>query len=233
MSVVSIDEVHVFQADISPEGLVDLDLCWKLLGEVERTRAERFRYDLHRDRYVRAHGQLQIVLADYLNMGGGRVAIETKAGGKPFIPGHDIQFNMSHSADVAVNAITMVDAIGIDVELFDRRVEVDDLSAHYYTQAEQNLLSGLSTEERHQAFFWLWTAKEARMKLTGEGLALDPRNIDVGFQANRPATYKLPLAPLAHPLPVQFDNFEGACTVAGFSKLNPVVRSMEDLLLRS
>jgi len=227
------NSVHVFHADIGAEGAIDLDHCWEILGDAERTRANRFRYDLHRERYVRAHGQLRMILAHYLGQPDGAISIETKKGGKPYVASGDLHFNMSHSADTAVYGISRAGHIGIDVELFDRRVEVDELSAHYYTGAEQEILSAMGSVERHKAFFWLWTAKEARMKLTGEGLALDPRKIDVVVNEGKPHSYRLPTDPLAHLAAVELPDFAGACTVAGLHQPLCEVKSLEALAVRS
>ncbi|PHQ69963.1 MAG: hypothetical protein COB93_06680 [Sneathiella sp.] len=224
--------VHVFHADIGTNGPINLEHCWAILGEAERARAKRFRYDLHRERYVRAHGQLRQILAHYLGQPDNAVEIETEQGGKPFLTCRDLHFNMSHSADTAVFGISEEGHIGIDVELFDRRVEVDELSAHYYTGAEQETLAALQTQERHEVFFWLWTAKEARMKLTGEGLALDPRKIDVAVEAGRPHSYRMPTEPAAHLAAVDLDGLAGACTVAGLREIYCDVKSIEDLPVR-
>lgn len=222
-------KVHVFHADIGQDGSVDLELCWRIIGDAERTRAERFRYDLHRDRYVRAHGRLRQILASYLDLPLDQVPIEVQKGGKPFIPGIDLQFNMSHSKDSAVYAVSAAGHIGIDVELFDRRVEIDDLSGHYYTPSEQAVLADLDPAARREMFFWLWTAKEARMKLTGEGLALDPRNIDVAIEQGRPQGYRAPIDPPATLAMVDVPGLLGACTVAGHSDLSVEVKELNEI----
>ncbi len=221
--------VHVFHADIGQDGPVDFDLCWQIIGDTERSRAERFRYDLHRDRYVKAHGRLRQILANYLDIPHDQVRIELQKGGKPFIPDTSLQFNMSHSKDSAVYAVTTTGHVGIDVELFDRRVEIDDLSGHYYTSSEQAVLADLGPAARREMFFWLWTAKEARMKLTGEGLALDPRNIDVAIEKGVPSGYRAPSTPPATLAVVDVPGLNGACSVAGHSVLSVEVRELKDI----
>ena len=223
------NSVHVFHADIGKEGPIDLDLCWRIIGDAERIRAERFRYDLHRERYVKAHGHLRQILAAYLGVPQEQVAIAVQKGGKPFIPEAGLHFNMSHSADTAVYAVSAKGSIGIDVELFDRRVEIEDLSAHYYTPSEQSVLSSLDQKARRESFFWLWTAKEARMKLTGEGLALDPRKIDVGMEAGLPKQYLTPQDPAATLATVSLPGLAGACTVAGHLPISIEVKELSDL----
>ncbi|MEX0582815.1 MAG: 4'-phosphopantetheinyl transferase superfamily protein [Sneathiella sp.] len=222
-------DTHVYHADISGEGPLDLESCWRVLSGAEKARAERFHFDLHRHRYVRAHGQMRHILAAYLDLPADAIPIKTETQGKPFIAFAELYFNMSHSKDVAVFAVSNRGHVGIDVELFDRKVEIDDLSRHYYTSSEQELLANLAGVERSQMFFWLWTAKEARMKVTGEGLALDPRHIDVVVEEGWPAAYRLPVEPKASLVPVILENLGGACTVAGLFKPNLLVKRLDDL----
>ena len=223
------EDTHVYHADISDAGSLDLENCWRVLSGVEKARAERFHFDLHRHRFVRARGQMRLILAAYLDLPADAIPIKTEAQGKPFIDAKELYFNMSHSKDVAVFALSNRGHVGIDVELFDRKVEIDDLSRHYYTSSEQEVLASLAGMERSQMFFWLWTAKEARMKVTGEGLALDPRHIDVVVEDGWPSAYRRPLEPWASLVPVVLENLGGACTVAGLFQPNLAVKRLVDL----
>ena len=79
--------------------------------------------------------------------------IARESGGKPFFPSHpDICFNLSHSHGAAVCAIHDK-PVGVDVEKL--------------RPAPQRLAGGMEDE----AFFRLWTAKEATVKRQGMGIA--------------------------------------------------------------
>ena len=81
------------------------------------------------------------------------LALEREAGGKPFFPGFpQLQFNLSHSRGAAVCALHHL-PVGVDVERL--------------RQPPRRLAAGLGDE----AFFRLWTAKEATVKLAGQGIA--------------------------------------------------------------
>ena len=224
------ENTHIYHADIGEGGALDYAKCWQVLSPAEQARAERFRFDLHRNRYVRAHGQIRHILAAYMDVAPLEIGMQTGERGKPFIPSHSIYFNISHSADTAVFAITRSGEIGVDVEMFDRKVEIDDLSRHYYTEGEQSALAALrETTARRELFFWLWTAKEARMKVTGEGLALDPRHIDIAIEAGRPVADRKPEEPKASLVPIELAKIAGACSVAGLFEPRLAIRSMEEL----
>ncbi|TNE41612.1 MAG: 4'-phosphopantetheinyl transferase superfamily protein [Alphaproteobacteria bacterium] len=227
------NSLHLYWTDIGDEGGLAYERCWQVLSPSEKARAERFHFDIHRNRFVRANGQLRAILSGYLGIPAGEIELSAAARGKPFIEGAGIRFNMSHSSDIAVYAVSM-EEVGVDVELFDRDVEIEDLARHYYTEAEQEVLLNLADErEKQELFFWLWTAKEARMKVTGEGLALDPRRIDVRIVAGRPHAYHKPETPATSLLPVEINGLGGACCVAGLS-VPPVleIRALGDLMMR-
>jgi len=222
------ENIHIYHVDISENGPHDLSYYWRALIPEEKARAERFRFDIHRNRYVRAHGYMRHILAAYLDFSADSIPIELGPRGKPFIAVESFYFNMSHSADIAVFAVTRSGEVGIDVEMYDRKVEIDDLSRHYYTETEQGALADLDETPRRELFFWLWTAKEARMKVTGEGLALDPRHIDVEISAGRPIGYRKPDAPRASLAPVFLSGHAGACTVAGLFEPQFAIKSLDE-----
>lgn len=88
--------------------------------------------------------------------------IRRAAGGKPYFPGHPaLHFNLSHSRGAAVCALHNR-PVGIDVERL---------------RAAPKRLAGDMTDE---AFFRLWTAKEATIKREGRGVAalLEPLEPD-------------------------------------------------------
>lgn len=80
--------------------------------------------------------------------------IVKEPGGKPYFPSHpDICFNISHSHGAAVCAIHNK-PVGIDIEKL--------------RSAPRRLANGMENE----AFFRLWTAREATAKRRGEGVAV-------------------------------------------------------------
>ena len=89
--------------------------------------------------------------------------------GKPFIVGHpDIHFNLSHCHE-AVACVVADHPVGIDVESV--REYKDGVVE--YTMNPQELALIAAAERPDAAFVRLWTMKEARLKLTGEGITND------------------------------------------------------------
>ena len=135
---------------------------------------------------------MRTILAEYVDISASELEIQEQTRGKPFLEKYPIEFNLSHSENQAVLAVTREQAVGIDIERFARLVELEALSEIHFLESERKWLANYSGREKQQAFFWIWTAKEARMKITGEGFALPSKNIEVSFEADLPVAYQLP-----------------------------------------
>lgn len=93
--------------------------------------------------------------------------------GKPFIVGHpDIHFNLSHSGDVAVCAIAD-QPVGIDIETT-RKIS-DSLIDYTMNEKEREIIA--ASNDKVMAFLTFWTKKEALLKLTGEGIRNDLKEV--------------------------------------------------------
>src|SRR5690606_40237360 len=96
------ENTHLYHAAIGDAGGVDLAACLGVLSDAERARAERFKFDLHRNRYIRAHGTLRHLLARYLVCRLLHVSFETVERCTPCICAYYLYFNMSHASDTPV-----------------------------------------------------------------------------------------------------------------------------------
>jgi 4'-phosphopantetheinyl transferase len=86
--------------------------------------------------------------------------------GKPFIEGA-VQFSISHSANVVAAAFSGHE-IGLDVERVATRKNYINIAKRFFSDEEYNYINNSTTAE--DAFFYLWTRKEAFFKARGTGL---------------------------------------------------------------
>lgn len=189
--------VDISECRLDSDADIGLDEAYATLNEEERTRAASFVFQRDRDRYVRAHGFLRRRLGAFLELSPENVPIAVADGGKPYVQGEAASFNLSHSEAHAVLAISLNAEIGIDIETFDRGLgdQLDGLAQMCMTPEEQDALGATPADERVARFLSYWTAKEARMKLTGEGMALEPQAISLELMDGRPVGYLRPLSP--------------------------------------
>lgn len=107
--------------------------------------------------------------------------ISTEARGKPYFPGHpELHFSISDSEDRIVYAFCGA-RIGVDLQAMRRRRRRKETDAELasrckriakraFAQAEQQYLSDRDEQETIRRFFHIWSAKEAYVKYTGQGI---------------------------------------------------------------
>jgi 4'-phosphopantetheinyl transferase len=176
------DEVHVWRIALAqqPAGFARLAAR---LSPSEQRRAARFRFERDRRRYQVAHGALRELLAGYLDHEPERLDFVEGTHGKPVLAtpqGAELCFNLSHSGELALCAVSCRREVGVDLEQVRELSDADALARRFFAEAETTALAALPAVERLPAFFRCWTRKEAYLKAVGAGLlqALD------GFQVS-------------------------------------------------
>jgi 4'-phosphopantetheinyl transferase len=178
------NEVHVFAAslDVGADALAGFR---KTLSPEEKERAARFKFDRHRQRFIAGRGCLRSLLGRHLGVDPERVTFACSPQGKPALGPEFSQvgmhFNLAHSEDLGLVAITRAGAVGVDVEHIRALKDSDDLVARFFSERENESYRRLPLEQRPAAFFNLWTRKEALLKATGEGLAGGLNRVEVSF----------------------------------------------------
>jgi 4'-phosphopantetheinyl transferase len=147
-------------------------------GELER--AGRFHFDKDRRHFIVARGFLRSVVARYLKSQPETLRFEYGAYGKPALgTEHTLRFNLSHSNEVALLAVSLDADIGVDVEHIRADFASEDIARRYFSRAEVEVFNALPPEERVAAFFRCWTRKEAYIKAIGKGFSQSLSAFDV------------------------------------------------------
>jgi 4'-phosphopantetheinyl transferase len=166
------------------------------LAPQEHARAARFARDDLKRRYVVGRATLRWVLARSLGIGPAEVRIVRGERGRPHLEGDArFDFNISHTAGVALIGLTTSGRIGVDVERLERDVSADGLAKKFLTAGERATFAGLDETSRRRRFLRYWTCKEAMSKATGDGLSAPFRHLDVSLEdamelAAGPAPYE-------------------------------------------
>lgn len=153
-------------------GALDLDLALTQVSAQRREQALKFRHENGR----------RLSLAVYLLLMDGlreEYGIQTPpvfdytAEGKPFILGRpDIHFSFSHSGNVALCALSD-QPVGADVEV--PRTITPSLVSYTMNDREQEQIN--ASADPALRFLYFWTCKEALLKLTGEGIRNDMKQV--------------------------------------------------------
>jgi 4'-phosphopantetheinyl transferase len=153
------------------------------LDEQEHRRAQRFVFERDRRRYLAAHVALRAVLSAHLGIRADQLEFETGPFGKPGLRNSRLEFNLSHSVDTAVIAVTMDNRIGVDIEFLRNISDQATLTESVCSVAEQHQINA-DPARCLQAFLTCWTRKEACLKALGDGLSMAPSSIEVGATAD-------------------------------------------------
>ena len=161
-------EVHLWRAplgDATPE-LRDT------LSPAECVRAERFHFERDRRRFIAARGLLRTILGRYLDLDPREVRFVFGEHGKPALDGacSTLRFNLSHSDDLLLLAVSHAREVGVDVEFMRADVPFGALADRYFEPEDAWRLRLLPPAERAWHFYELWTSTEARLKAGGRGL---------------------------------------------------------------
>jgi 4'-phosphopantetheinyl transferase len=183
-------EIHVWATTLalSPE---QLQKNLPTLSVEELARAKRFKFDVHRNRFIAGRGALRAILGKTLGASPATLRFEYQTNGKPELAGEfasaGIHFNVTHTEDLALVAVTRVGRIGVDVEGVRAIKNADELVARFFSPRENETFQKVPEEEKPAAFFNLWTRKEALLKATGEGITRSLSLVEVSFLPGEPA----------------------------------------------
>jgi 4'-phosphopantetheinyl transferase len=164
-------DIHLWWADLE-DFLSTLQGLWQTLSPDEQARAERFRFERDRQRFIICRGVLRTLLGRYLGCGPSQIGFTYGVFGKPALAAQPIalQFNLSHSGDRALYAVTAKHPIGVDLEQC-RPLDVPALARSFFSPQECEFLCSLPDSTQLTQFFHLWTCKEALLKTTGQGVS--------------------------------------------------------------
>ena len=162
--------VHLWRIWI-PEWVSEIPVLQALLSEDELERARRFRFAVHRERFIVARAFLRKILHLYTEISPEKLVFDYAPRGKPFLRDcpTKLYFNLSHSSDIAVYALTSCGEIGVDIEKIEPEFKVD-VARRFFSEKEVRELEALPSENRHIGFYRIWSRKEALIKALGEGL---------------------------------------------------------------
>ncbi|WP_279244475.1 4'-phosphopantetheinyl transferase family protein [Candidatus Litorirhabdus singularis] len=150
----------------------------------ELARAKRF-HDPQQGRQWRYfHCALRQVLARYTDCASQPLRFGTIEQDKPVLLDFpELHFNLSHTASRALLAVTRAAPVGIDIEQQRQLKDREAMIRRYFSVSEQEQLAAPQYAEKSvdkdQAFFRLWTRKEAIIKANGLGLGIALDSFDV------------------------------------------------------
>src|ERR1700722_3448000 len=112
-------DIHVWTISLDVSS-ADLSVCKRILSSSEMERARSFRFEQHQRRFIACRGLMRMLLGRYLHVEPAVLEFVPGPHGKPFLSGafadSQLNFNLAHSEDLALLALTPAGITGVDIE---------------------------------------------------------------------------------------------------------------------
>lgn len=147
---------------------------WKMLDVEEQIRANRFKREGDRNRYVMVRSTLRRLISGYLGITATDLKFCYGCKGKPTldVAHHDaeLEFNVSHSHNFVLWGFSRHLALGVDVEYIQPDFQAKRIAERFFTAQEFQAFQARPRSEQQTFFYQLWTRKEASIKAKGDSL---------------------------------------------------------------
>jgi 4'-phosphopantetheinyl transferase len=146
----------------------------ELLSDDEKLLADGFRLAEPARRFVATRAALRVLFGHYLHASPEEIRFSVDANKKPHLAGvhseSDLRFNVSHSGELGILAVTIGSDVGVDVEQLREVNQLENIAQRYFHPAEVEAVLATAKDSRSDAFLRCWTAKEAALKAYGTGI---------------------------------------------------------------
>ena len=174
------DNTVLYAASVAP--LKDQKLyrqAYSYASSERRKKADSYRFEKDKCLCIGAELLLQYGLRS-VNERMPAFCMKTNSYGKPALDGLNLHFNISHSEDWAVCAVSDHE-VGCDIEKI-KSADIKIAERFFCPEEYVHITEQVSADERNLLFYRYWTLKESFMKATGLGmnLPLDAFQIQLG-----------------------------------------------------
>lgn len=175
-------DVHIWEVDLN--GSLPTDMIHYLSIE-EQERAFKFRFEKDRKRWTVSRVAMRKILSRYLAISAHEIKFDYTSFGKPYVTGSKIIFNLTHSGDRALLAVSLISEMGIDIEM-KKVIDFKRLIPRFFSEAEANAVVQSDDLQMSGSFYRVWTRKEAFIKAVGGGLSMPLQKFSVSTRMNNP-----------------------------------------------
>lgn len=189
-AALSESEVHVWRLSLD-QGRRLIRRFEEVLSSEEKRRAEGSFLEMEKASFRLCRGFLRVLLGRFGGMAPEAIRFVKGKRGKLHLDASfrrtGIEFNLSHSGDVALVALSRERRLGVDVEQTRPSVALDEIRQRLFSPVEQEEIGALPEAARIDGFFACWTRKEAAIKALGGSIAELAAEVVVTAHPREPA----------------------------------------------
>lgn len=168
---------------------VSLNSLFSILSVEEQNKANDFYFNKHKTAYILRKLALRVILSQYCMINPNAINFKYNYYQKPYFVTNpfNLQFNMSHSHNMAILAITKKHPIGVDIECIKPIKNITGIANQLFSPQEYSKFVLVPSNQKIETFYKIWTRKEAFIKAIGKGFSYPLNAFDVSFNCNEPA----------------------------------------------
>ena len=145
----------------------------KILSDDELKRFDQETSTTKTDKRLAGRAHLRRILSRYTQTNPSEISFSYENNRKPVLANHpNLSFNLSHSGNIGLIAVTHSRRIGIDLEYLEAERPFPEIAERFLSKSENDFINEHPEEERPQAFYQVWTLNEAYLKALGTGLSV-------------------------------------------------------------
>jgi 4'-phosphopantetheinyl transferase len=183
-------EVHLWWVDLEQHRHL-LDACQELLDPQENQRKAAFHEPAQKSDFILQRGILRFLLGSYLGLALDSLQLEQSETGKLSVHiGNQLElnFNLSHSGQMALYAFCRQTALGVDIQQVRPMEDLWALARRVLSRIELEHFQAEMDHQQQSWFFRAWVRKEACLKAWGSGFQTEPGTISILAAEQRPNT---------------------------------------------
>lgn len=177
--------VHAFETE---QGAA-LERSRTLLDASELTRAAAYRQSADVARFITGRAALRRLVGQALDVPPATLNWVQGEHGKPGLHAQHaagLEFNLSHSGNWVLVALSSLGVVGVDVERIEDQRDLSALAARVFSLREREILNASPGRQSVEFFYRTWTCKEAWIKALGAGLSYPLEQLDLHEAAQAP-----------------------------------------------
>lgn len=141
----------------------------KNINKDDRIKAEKLHNSKDQKTILICHTLLRLILSSKLNKNPDEILYRSGMKGKPELKDNALFFNISHTTDSFVIAISESFPVGVDLEDLNKHLNYEPIVKRFFSEKEAEYILSTPLESKDR-FFLLWTRKEALLKAIGTGI---------------------------------------------------------------
>ncbi|MDX2360188.1 MAG: 4'-phosphopantetheinyl transferase superfamily protein [Crocinitomicaceae bacterium] len=178
------NDIHLWRVSLDPSEEI-LKGAKSALSDFELSRLDFFEFERVQRNYTMSQGVLRILIANYLSIDIKEVELGRRSKGKPFCKNDEsLFFNISNSGGLCVFAFSRDNEVGLDLEKIRPLNDLEEMINKNFSNQEQSYIRR-TKDETLRRFYFYWTIKESYLKAIGEGMRIEPQNLEFSIQNDR------------------------------------------------